>query len=139
VLLALALAVATVTFAAGCGGDETSTTTGTTTAATTTVATTTEPMETETEPMETETEPMETEPSADGEAVFASAGCGTCHIFEDAGATATIGPDLDASTKTVAEVEEQVRNGSGAMPAFEGQLSPDEISAVAEYVVDERG
>jgi mono/diheme cytochrome c family protein len=131
VLLALALAVATVAFAAGCGGDETSTTTGTT-AATTTVATTTEPME-------TETEPMETEPSADGEAVFASAGCGTCHIFEDAGATATIGPDLDASTKTVAEVEEQVRNGSGAMPPFEGQLSPDEISAVAEYVVDERG
>ena len=31
----------------------------------------------------------------DGEALFAEAGCGGCHIFEAAGSTAEVGPNLD--------------------------------------------
>ena len=31
----------------------------------------------------------------------------------------------------------QVTNGKGAMPAWGGQLSPDEIAAVAAYVYDQ--
>src|SRR5690348_2257528 len=34
--------------------------------------------------------------AAKGKTVFASAGCGACHAFKPAGATATIGPDLDS-------------------------------------------
>lgn len=30
-----------------------------------------------------------------GKAVFADQGCGSCHAFEAAGSTATVGPDLD--------------------------------------------
>ena len=36
-------------------------------------------------------------------------------------------------------VEEQVRNGGGAMPAFEGELSDAEIEAVATYVAESAG
>jgi mono/diheme cytochrome c family protein len=33
----------------------------------------------------------------DGKAVFVSSGCGACHTFKPAGASATIGPDLDTA------------------------------------------
>jgi mono/diheme cytochrome c family protein len=32
------------------------------------------------------------------------------------------------------EIEEQVRNGGGGMPPFEGQLSDAEIEAVSDFV-----
>ena len=35
--------------------------------------------------------------NAAGKAVFLSAGCGACHTFKAAGASATIGPDLDTA------------------------------------------
>jgi mono/diheme cytochrome c family protein len=35
--------------------------------------------------------------SAAGKAVFLSAGCGACHTFKAAGASGTIGPDLDTA------------------------------------------
>jgi cytochrome c551/c552 len=34
-------------------------------------------------------------PAADGKAVFAANGCGSCHTFGPAGSTGKIGPDLD--------------------------------------------
>ena len=97
------------------------------------------PAATETETTETETETTETETTdgedaADGAAVFASAGCGGCHTFTPAGSSGSVGPNLDETSLSVEQIEEQVRNGSGAMPAFEGELDGDEISAVAEYV-----
>ncbi|MGH2971390.1 MAG: c-type cytochrome [Gaiellaceae bacterium] len=36
-------------------------------------------------------------PSAAGKAIFLSAGCAACHTFKAAGATGTIGPDLDTA------------------------------------------
>jgi cbb3-type cytochrome c oxidase subunit III len=72
--------------------------------------------------------------ATEGEDVFLAAGCGSCHTLSDAGSTGTIGPDLDASRPSVELAVERVTNGSGAMPAFEGQLSEDQIQAVAEYV-----
>ena len=36
-------------------------------------------------------------PSANGKAVFLSAGCGACHTFKAAGTSGTIGPDLDTA------------------------------------------
>ena len=66
--------------------------------------------------------------------VFASAGCGNCHTLAAANATGAVGPNLDELQPDAATVEEQVRSGGGGMPAFEGELSDDEIAAVAEYV-----
>ena len=72
--------------------------------------------------------------TARGEQVFAAAGCGACHTLADAGAKATVGPDLDAARPSAALVADRVRNGQGAMPSFASQLSDDEIAAVAAYV-----
>jgi mono/diheme cytochrome c family protein len=71
--------------------------------------------------------------AAAGKEVF-TANCATCHTLADAGATGTVGPNLDEVAPDQATVEAMVRNGGGAMPAFEGQLSDDEITNVAAYV-----
>ena len=70
----------------------------------------------------------------DGKTIFRSAGCVGCHTLEDAGSTATIGPDLDNARPDVALVKLQVTNGGGRMPSFRSKLKPAEIQAVARYV-----
>ena len=69
-----------------------------------------------------------------GKQVFATAGCASCHTLADSGATGSVGPDLDAATPPASLVADRVRNGQGAMPSFAGQLSDEEIAAVAAYV-----
>jgi uncharacterized membrane protein len=69
-----------------------------------------------------------------GRTVFASAGCGSCHTLRDAGAKGTIGPNLDALKPGREAIVQQVTNGGGAMPAFRGTLSEQQIAAVAAYV-----
>lgn len=69
-----------------------------------------------------------------GRAVFASAGCGTCHTLAAAKSTGTVGPDLDQLKPSESAVQHQVENGGGAMPAFKGKLSAAQIQAVAQYV-----
>ena len=76
---------------------------------------------------------------AAGEEVFASAGCGTCHTLEEAGATATVGPNLDESTIDEAGAAQQVADGGGGMPPFSGQLSEEQIQDVAAFVVASQG
>ena len=71
---------------------------------------------------------------AAGSAVFASAGCSGCHTLKAAGATGTIGPDLDDLRPSAAVVAGIVRSGGGAMPSFSGKLSDAQITAVAAYV-----
>jgi cbb3-type cytochrome c oxidase subunit III len=72
--------------------------------------------------------------AADGKSVFASAGCGSCHTLAAAGASGTVGPNLDEAKPSKALVVERVTNGKGVMPSFKDQLSPAEIQAVADYV-----
>ena len=76
-----------------------------------------------------------------GEKIFKGAGCSGCHTLAAAGATGTVGPNLDqiASTLTVAIVAQQVTNGGTVMPAFKGKLSPAQIQAVAKYVSSSAG
>jgi mono/diheme cytochrome c family protein len=69
-----------------------------------------------------------------GKQVFDSAGCSGCHTLKAAGATGTVGPNLDQLKPTEPVVERQVTNGGAAMPAFKGRLSPAEITAVAKFV-----
>ncbi len=71
---------------------------------------------------------------AAGKKVFASAGCGSCHTLADAGASGSVGPNLDEAKPDKALVTDRVTNGKGVMPSFKGQLSADEIAAVAAYV-----
>ena len=90
-----------------------------------------------TETTTTETTTTDETTTASGREVFV-ADCASCHTLADAGATGAIGPNLDESSLDEAAVEAQVRSGGGGMPAFEGELSDEEIQAVSGYVVAER-
>jgi|RhiMethySRZTD1v2_1073278.scaffolds.fasta_scaffold36838_7 mono/diheme cytochrome c family protein len=72
----------------------------------------------------------------EGEAVFNSAGCAACHTFKPAGATGMVGPNLDNVNLTEAQVQRQVENGGGGMPAFKDRLSQAEIREVARFVAN---
>jgi sulfite dehydrogenase len=71
-----------------------------------------------------------------GREVFDNYGCASCHSLADAGATGHVGPSFDGDPNLSEDfVTNRVTNGQGAMPSFSGQMSNDEISAVAAYVV----
>ena len=71
---------------------------------------------------------------AQGKQVFETAGCTSCHTLKDANATGTVGPNLDDVKPSSDKVVERVTNGKGVMPSFKGQLTPQQIAAVAAYV-----
>ena len=75
--------------------------------------------------------------AADGEAVFAD-NCGSCHTLSAAGTSGTTGPNLDGASLDAGAIEGIVRDGRGGMPAFGGDLSDDEIAAVAAFVAGAR-
>ena len=60
--------------------------------------------------------------AAAGKAVFAANGCASCHTFKPAGATGTIGPDLDTAPATDAKAD-----GNMDLAAFvhESIVNPD--------------
>ena len=60
--------------------------------------------------------------------------CGTCHVLQDSGSEGNIGPNLDQLKPTVDQIIYTVTNGIGAMQAWEGILTEEEIEAVAYYV-----
>ena len=74
-----------------------------------------------------------------GREVFLTAGCKNCHTLKAAGATGTVGPNLDELQPDKARVERQVRNGGAVMPSFLGKLSDAQIEAVAEFVSQNAG
>ena len=74
--------------------------------------------------------------AAAGEEVFAANGCGSCHALEDAGASGSVGPNLDESQPSFELAVDRVTNGAGAMPAFGDSLSEGQIRDVAAYVVE---
>jgi mono/diheme cytochrome c family protein len=87
---------------------------------------------------ETGEEPPAEEPEGDaeaGEAVFESAGCGSCHALEAAGSSGEVGPSLDEAKPDLDLVIDRVTNGAGVMPSFKGQLDEKQIQDVAAYVV----
>ena len=69
-----------------------------------------------------------------GAAVFAEAGCGSCHAFGPGGSSGTVGPSLDATVLDEAAIAAVVRDGRGGMPAFAGQLDDEQIGDVAAFV-----
>lgn len=148
-LLLVLLVAALGVVAAGCGQEQEQTATpetveGTVTTETETTETETETTETETtdtETTETETtETTETTPTAEGDPAagkqvfLGAAACGGCHTLADAGASGTVGPNLDESKPDYELVVDRVTNGQGGMPAFSSTLSEQQIADVSAYV-----
>ena len=120
--LSLVAALLTTLLLAACGGDDSS---DTGTASSTSAA-----------PASTGTSTGGAAP--DGAQIFAAT-CASCHTLKAADSTGQTGPNLDDLKPDVATVEQQVTNGGGGMPAYKDQLSPEEITAVSEYVANNAG
>ncbi len=103
----------------------------TTTSPTTTTSTATTSTSTATTSTTPAAEPGD---AAAGKTVFQSAGCVSCHTLKDAGATGTVGPNLDDLKPPYAIVIDRVTHGKGVMPSFSGRLSEKQIQDVAKYV-----
>jgi mono/diheme cytochrome c family protein len=69
-----------------------------------------------------------------GKGVFSSAGCNGCHTLKAAGATGTVGPNLDDLKPAYDTIVHQVEVGGGPMPPFKGKLSNAQIHDVAAFV-----
>jgi mono/diheme cytochrome c family protein len=87
------------------------------------------------------TTPTTTQPSgnAEGEALYASQGCGGCHVLTAAGSEGAVGPNLEETQLTEPEIAAVIANGRGAMPAFSGSLDEEEIDALAAYIASSAG
>jgi mono/diheme cytochrome c family protein len=77
--------------------------------------------------------------AAAGKTTFTKAGCTGCHTLKAAGATGTVGPNLDQVKPDYRLATSRVTNGKGVMPSFKGQLSDQEIANVAAFVVTSTG
>jgi mono/diheme cytochrome c family protein len=88
-------------------------------------------------------------PGGPGAQVFASKGCGGCHVLEAAGSGGTTGPDLDevlTAGTTLEEIHEDIVDPgkviapgypSGVMPAnFEELLTPKELEDLVQYLFE---
>ena len=139
-LVVFAVALLVPAFAVACGGGEERTTAPSDQGGV--QETDTGPQETEpgtTE--ETETGATETGGGGEGEGdpeagreVFTSAGCGGCHTYEPAGTSGTVGPNLDEAQPSYEDARAQIEAGGGGMPAYEGDLSEEEIANVTAFV-----
>jgi cytochrome c551 len=78
---------------------------------------------------EAEPTPVELDPAARD--LFTTS-CGGCHALSDAGTEGAVGPNLDETKLTAAEISALIAAGKGAMPA--GLLQGDDAEAVAAYV-----
>jgi mono/diheme cytochrome c family protein len=89
-----------------------------------------------------------------GEQIFTAAGCAGCHTLAKAGASGTIGPNLDQlaseAGKTVPgeSAQDYVRQsivdpqaftvkgfGKGVMPPYKGKLSDQQLNALVQYLL----
>ena len=72
-----------------------------------------------------------------GKIIFMGDGnCATCHSLDDVNSNGKVGPNLNEIKPDISRVLMAVTNGIGVMPAYQWQLSDEEIKAVATYVVE---
>ena len=76
--------------------------------------------------------------SADDPKGLFTSNCAGCHTFAAAGTSGTVGPNLDQTSLTAERIAEQIRSGGGGMPPFEGELTDEQIQALAEWVFENR-
>jgi mono/diheme cytochrome c family protein len=86
-------------------------------------------------------------PGGPGGQIFANNGCGNCHIFTPAESQGQVGPNLDEvlADRTPEEVEQAILDPdsmvtpgfeAGVMPAYEGQISPEDLELLVEFLLD---
>jgi mono/diheme cytochrome c family protein len=93
--------------------------------------------------------------AAAGKAVFASSGCASCHTFKPAGATGTIGPNLDTAPaadakrdnnmnleafirQSIVSPDAYIAQGynKGLMPTYFGkQLKPSQLNDLVAFIL----
>jgi mono/diheme cytochrome c family protein len=119
-----------VALLAGCGGEETVSPTG-----------------------EVEGTVPQQEPGnpAEGKTVFADTGCGTCHVFQAAGSTGKVGPNLNESLQgkdedyvrqAIVSPDAEIAPGfqPGVMPQNYGQqLDSNEIADLVAFLLQPQG
>jgi outer membrane protein assembly factor BamB len=71
--------------------------------------------------------------SATGKQLFQK-NCASCHTLAAAGASGTVGPNLDQLHPSAAQVKRKVINGGTIMPSFKGRLATSQIDALSSYV-----
>jgi mono/diheme cytochrome c family protein len=76
---------------------------------------------------------------AAGKTVWDANGCSGCHTLAAAGASGTVGPNLDETQPSFELAVERITNGQGAMPSFGDSLSAQQIADVAQYVSESAG
>lgn len=72
---------------------------------------------------------------AAGRELFNANSCSACHTLTDAGASGSVGPDLDNPNLTREAIVTRVQMGGGPMPSFAGQISDADIGKLADYIV----
>ncbi len=76
-----------------------------------------------------------------GKALFSSVqpACAVCHTLKAAASTGQVGPNLDELQPDADRVLRVLRNGLGVMPSFEGQLTEQDMRALAAFVAHASG
>jgi mono/diheme cytochrome c family protein len=89
-------------------------------------------------------------PGGPGGQVFANNGCGACHTLAAAGASGTVGPNLDETLpgQTAAEVRESILNPNAkivpgypadTMPSYEGQITGRDLQLLVKFLLESAG
>ena len=75
-----------------------------------------------------------------GKTLF-TANCVGCHTLADAGASGTVGPNLDSAKPDYQKVTAQVTNGGGVMQGYgkDGTFTDQQVADVSAYVVTATG
>mgnify|MGYP001238403477 CR=1 FL=1 len=85
-------------------------------------------------------DPIELSQSAQrGQKIFSEGtqpNCGVCHTLEHAQSKGVVGPNLNSLQPTKEQIQQAVEHGVGAMPEFSAQLSNDQISDIANYIIE---
>jgi mono/diheme cytochrome c family protein len=75
---------------------------------------------------------------ADGKALYAQMGCGSCHTFKAAGSSGQIGPNLDAAlaNSTPVQVHAIIVDPVSPMPGdFGERMNAAELDALSDWLV----
>ena len=93
------------------------------------------------------------EGATSGREIFVAAGCGSCHVFSDAGTNGNVGPNLDELANAAGDrgqgsaeeyTQESILNADaftvdgyqpGVMPSYEGRLTEEQVQALTEYLL----
>ena len=78
---------------------------------------------------------------ARGKALFSTVqpACALCHPLKAAASSGQVGPNLDELQPDADRVLRAVREGLGVMPSFEGQLTEQDMRALAAFVAHSSG